>query len=186
MEYVLIGLRSALVVVFVASAASKLRGRRAFAEFVTATTQLFPWRAPARLIHTLAAAVVATELAIVALLLLPATVPIGFAAATGLLLAFTGAILIALRRGNRTPCRCFGAAEQPLGRTHVIRNAGLLILGAAGLAGSLVTSATPDLPVALVSAGSGAVLALPAILADDIASLFRPVPPNSPQASAKR
>jgi hypothetical protein len=42
MEYVMIGLRSLIALVFLISVASKLRRRRAFSEFVAATARLSP------------------------------------------------------------------------------------------------------------------------------------------------
>ncbi|GLH98471.1 MauE/DoxX family redox-associated membrane protein [Phytohabitans aurantiacus] len=175
MSYVLIGLRSLIALVFVFSIAGKLRGRRAFDEFLAATVRLSPRPLPAALARWLAAGVVAIELAVVLLLTMPATTPIGFAVAAALLLGFTGTIVLALRRGERAPCRCFGSTTQPLGYPQVARNLVLLAAAALGLAGGQLPAASPDLAGALVAVGAGALAATVVTMADDITSLFRPV-----------
>jgi hypothetical protein len=175
MQYVLIGLRSLIALVFVISIASKLRRRHAFDEFLAATIRLSPWPLTAAPARWLAAAVVATELAAVLLVSVSATAPIGFAVAAALLLCFCGAILLALRRGERTPCRCFGSTEQPLGYPQVARNLVLLAAAVLGLAGGRLPTDPPDLPGVLVAVGAGALAATVVAAADDITSLFRPV-----------
>jgi len=175
MQYVLIGLRSLIALVFVISLASKLRSRHAFDEFLAATVRLSPWPLTAGPARWLAAGVVTTELATVLLVSVSATTPIGFAVAAALLLCFCGAILLALRRGERAPCRCFGSAEQPLGYPQVARNLVLLAAAALGLAGGWLPAASPDLPGVLLAVGAGALAATVVAAADDITSLFRPV-----------
>ena len=175
MQYVLIGLRSLIALVFVISIASKLRSRHAFDEFLAATVRLSPWPLMAGMARWLAVAVVATELAAALLVSVSATTPIGFAVAAALLLCFCGAILLALRRGERAPCRCFGSAEQPLGYPQVARNLVLLAAAVLGLAGGRLPAAPPDLPGVLVAVGAGALAATVVAAADDITSLFRPV-----------
>jgi hypothetical protein len=172
MEYVLVGCRSLIALVFVVSAVSKLRSRRAYAEFVSATGRLSPRPVAAATARRLAAATVVAELATVVLVLVPATVPAGFGAAAALLLAFTGTILLALRRGVRAPCRCFGSSEQPLGSAQVVRNAVLLAVAALGLAGGVSAAPSPELAGALVAVVAGGVAATMVVVADDIASLF--------------
>lgn len=117
----------------------------------------------------------AIEISAVVLILVPATTSIGFAVATVLLLAFTGAIVLALRRGERAPCRCFGSAAQPLGRAQVVRNGVLLTVAVLGLIGGQLPVATPGPAGVLVSVVAGALAATLAVTADDIVALFRPV-----------
>lgn len=175
MEYVLIGLRSLIALVFVISVASKLRSRLARAEFVAATARLSPRPLTAGQARWLAAGVVAAELAAVVLVAVSVTTPIGFAVAVALLLGFTGAIALALRRGERAPCRCFGSAEQPLGYPQVVRNLVLLAAALLGLVGGQLPAASPHLAGALVAVGAGALVATVMAMADDITSLFRPI-----------
>lgn len=60
--------------------------------------------------------------------------PIALACA-GLLIVFTGLILVRLSQGKRPPCACFGAwSAKPIGAGHVVRNVALL--GAAVVAAS--------------------------------------------------
>lgn len=175
MEYVVVGLRSLIVLVFAVSVASKLRGRRAYAEFVAATGRLSPRPVAGTAVWRLAAWVVAAELAVPVLLLVPVTASLGFAVAAALLVALTGAILLALRRGERAPCRCFGSAEQPLGYPQVVRNLVLLAVCVLGLVGGQLPVAAPDPAGALLAVVAGAVAATVVVMADDIAALFRPV-----------
>ncbi|MEV5742741.1 MauE/DoxX family redox-associated membrane protein [Microbispora rosea] len=114
-------------IVFLMSAVSKLRGRAAYEEFTAATRALV--RLPAR---PVAALVVAAEIAIAPLLAWRPTVLAGFCVALGLLVAFTAVIVVALRRGRRVPCRCFGASAVPVGAGHLARNAVLIVVAAAG------------------------------------------------------
>ncbi|MEU6425970.1 MauE/DoxX family redox-associated membrane protein [Microbispora sp. NPDC046973] len=114
-------------IVFLMSAVSKLRGRAAYEEFTVATRALV--RLPAR---PVAALVVGAEAAVAPLLAWRPTVLAGFCVALGLLVAFTVAIGVALRRGRRVPCRCFGASAVPVGPGHMARNAVLTVAAAAG------------------------------------------------------
>lgn len=173
MEYVVVGLRSLIVLVFAASVASKLRGRRAYAEFVAATGRLSPRPVATATARRLATVVVATELAVVALVLVPVTAWVGFAVATALLVAFTAAILLALRRGERAPCRCFGSAELPLGYPQVVRNLVLLMVCVLGGVGGSLPAAAAEAPGAVLAVLAGALAATVVVMADDIVALFR-------------
>ena len=151
--------------VFLASAISKLRH---FGEFTRSLPALAPVR-PGQ-VRPLAMAVVATEAAVPVLLLFPATVFYGFALAGALLTVFTAAIVTALKRGRRAPCRCFGASSTPLGPSHLVRNAILLI---STLAGGLALDAQPLQAAGLVVAiAAGLVGAILIMAMDDIAFLF--------------
>ena len=165
MEYVGVGCASFIGWVFLASAISKLRH---FGEFTRSLPALAPVR-PGQ-VRPLAVAVVATEAAVPVLLLFPATVFYGFALAGALLAVFTAAIGTALKRGRRAPCRCFGASSTPLGPSHLVRNAILLI---STLAGGLALDAQPPQAAGLVVAiAVGLVGAILIVAMDDIAFLF--------------
>lgn len=172
MVYVVMGCRALVAVVFVVSVVSKVRSRKAYAEFVAATRQLAPPPLVAAA-RPMAAAVVGMELAAVLLVAVPPTVLFGFGVAAVLLAAFSGAILLALRRGERAPCRCFGSSAQPLGYTQVVRNAALLAVSVLGAAGGLSTAGVTELPGVVLAVAAGGILAMLAIMADDIAALFR-------------
>ncbi|ETK33450.1 MauE/DoxX family redox-associated membrane protein [Microbispora sp. ATCC PTA-5024] len=145
-------------IVFLMSAVSKLRGRAAYEEFTAVTRALT--RLPARPVAVL---VVSAEVAVAPLLAWPPTALAGFCVALGLLVAFTVAIAVAVRRGRRVPCRCFGASAVPVGPGHLARNAVLLVTTAAGTiqAGAIQAGAIQAgfgvVPVDLGPAGVAAV-----------------------------
>ncbi|MFG3704694.1 MauE/DoxX family redox-associated membrane protein [Micromonospora sp. NPDC047670] len=186
MSYVLAFSRCLLALVFLASAASKLRGRpafRAFADSLRAMNLL-----PARVVVPVAGAVVVAEAAVPVLLLAPlpgaAVTTVGFALATALLAAFTVAIAAVLRRGTAVSCRCFGeAAAAPFGRHHLARNVALIVVAGTGAYASLgdsgLTVATGVLSVPLAVVGALVVVRL-----DDVVALFSPGTP--PGAAAGR
>ena len=172
MEYLELGCRVLLGGVFAVSAGSKLYSRTAFAGFTAATARLTGARgARARL---LAVATVVAEVVVVLALIVPALVLWGFAASIGLLAVLTAAIVRSLRRGQRAPCRCFGASDSPLGTRHVARNAVLAAFGVLGIVAGMST-ATPSLDV-----GTACVVAVAALIGvaltarlDDLVGLFR-------------
>lgn len=175
MEYVLVGCRFLIGVVFLVSAAGKIRGRDAYAAFRRAAGELAP-RVPPRLRSLVPSAVVAGELAAVVLLAVPATVAAGFALAVVLLAAFTAAIVAAVRARRQVACNCFGTSSAPVGPAQIIRNTALLTASLAGVvlaAGGTPAALEPaGVVAAVVAALTGAGLVL---LTDDVAELFRPL-----------
>ncbi|MER6809268.1 MauE/DoxX family redox-associated membrane protein [Spirillospora sp. NPDC000708] len=175
MDEVVTAVRVLLALVFVASAAGKLRGRGAYARFTAATARLVPRPVAATGTRWIAAAVVGAEAAVVVLLVLPATAAAGFALAAVLLAAFTAAIVRALARGDRAPCACFGDADTPLGPRQVVRNLSLATAALAGLGATLSGgSHLPGATGALFAVAAGCFAALLVLAADDIIELFRP------------
>lgn len=184
MSYVLAFSRCLLALVFLASAASKVRGRPAFRAFVDSLRAMN--LLPARVVVPVAGAVVVAEAALPLLLLapLPGATTVGFALAAALLAAFTLAIAAVLRRGTPVSCRCFGeAAAAPFGRHHLARNVALTAVAGTGAYASLgdpgLTVATAVLSVPLAVVGALVVVRL-----DDVVALFSPVTP--PGAAADR
>jgi hypothetical protein len=176
MGYVVLGCRCVIAVVFAASVVGKLRGRKPYAGFVSATGRLGPrWvlsRVPA---GVLAGGVLAAEAAVPALLVPPGTAWVGFALAGLLALAFAAAVLAALRRGDRAPCHCFGVSARPVGGVPLVRNGVLAAAAGLGLTGGAATAAGPLEPAGVVAAVvAGAVVAAVVVTADDVAELFRP------------
>jgi hypothetical protein len=169
MEYVALGCRSLVALLVLVSAASKLRGRSAYTDFLAATRRLAPPWPP---VGVAAATVVAAELAIVVLVAVPATVRAGFALAMGLLAAFTCAIAAALRRAERGPCACFGASDRPIGHGHVARN--LVLMGVSALGLLTYAPVTGDVAAMLTAVAAGAVAAIVVALGDDLIDLFSP------------
>jgi len=109
-----------LAAVFIAAAVSKLRDRSG----TVATMTSFKLPVPA----VMAVLVPVLELGIaVGLLVSPS---LGALGAVTLLIFFTTFLLLQLRLGVRTPCRCFGsAAQHPLSIADITRNLGLIALG---------------------------------------------------------
>lgn len=171
MDYVLVACRLCLGLVFLASVFGKLRGRENFAEFVRATGELAP-PLPKR---PAATAVVAAEVAVVALLCSPWATT-GFLVAAGLLLAFTIAVVTAIVRGRRVRCQCFGNSPAPVSWFQVARNALLSFVAAAGLLAGVHAPGGPlEIGGVLVALAAGAVAGSVALLTDEIAVLFEPI-----------
>ncbi|MCF6470443.1 methylamine utilization protein MauE [Nonomuraea sp. MG754425] len=164
MSHVLVATQVLLTTVFAVSAYSKLRSGAALRAFA-ATLSLLPRRTR----RPAAMAVVAAEVVTVGTLLpLPG---VGLAVSGLLLVAFCAWIVLSLHRGQREPCRCFGASATPLGPAHLVRN-GLLLLVAA-LGGVALTAGGPVSVAGIAVAGSaGLVGAILLIVFDDIADLF--------------
>ena len=117
-------LRVALALVFIAAAVGKLLdlagSRRAVVEFGL----------PERAAATTGTMLPFGELAIAAALILMPSARWGALAALALLLAFTSAIVRAMRRGEAPDCHCFGQLHsEPAGAPSVVRN-GLLAAAA--------------------------------------------------------
>jgi hypothetical protein len=165
--YLAIAAGTLLAAVFVASAFSKVRGRRQFALFVTSTVELgLPASIPPRLG---AAAIVSLEAAVpVLLVLLP---PAGFCLAVALLGVFLVAIVRAHRAGSRVACRCFGDSGSPLGPRHAVRNSALIVMALLGAA-TANAAAPSQLAIVIAAVGAGLIGSVVFILFDDISDLF--------------
>jgi hypothetical protein len=181
---VVIGTRILIGLVFAASALSKLRRRADYHAFVATVRQ---WTGVRPGGAGLAASLVAAELAVPVLLAVPGTVPVGLVLAALLLAGFAAAMVVVLRRGVPTPCRCFGASVSLVSRRHVVRNFTLLVVAGGGLAGGLsgATSASPAATV--VAAGAAVVVAVIVIGLDDIAAVLTAEPaPAHPSRPPRR
>ncbi|MEV4176489.1 MauE/DoxX family redox-associated membrane protein [Nonomuraea sp. NPDC049709] len=179
MQYVVPACRVAIGVVFLVAVLGKVRGKSAFASFRVSVRGLVPLGPRAS--TALSGAVVLAEGCVVVLLAIPGTVRVGLVLAGTVLAGFCAGIVRAMRSGSTTPCRCFGVTGTPLGRRHLVRNAGLLALVAAGLlalvAAGLVPGSTSPHPAGVsLSVLVGAVLAVIVIFFDDLADLFAAQP----------
>jgi hypothetical protein len=169
--YVALWCRITVAGVFLASLATKVHGRVALAEFVSSVGSLrvLPRRWPRPAAYGTAAAEAGTLL----LVAMPATVRLGFAAGAVLLSAFTVAIAASLRRGDRTPCRCFGASTTPMGLPHLVRNLALVAVCATGLVATTSAADPASHPVGIATAlVSGATVVLLAARLDDLVALL--------------
>jgi hypothetical protein len=170
--YVALGCRCLAGLVFALSAFSKLRSRPAFRAFAAWLASLPVL--PARARRVAAPAMAVTEVTIVVLLALPWTVLAGLLLAAAALAVFAAGTFVAVRRGTREPCQCFGASTSPLGLRHAARD---VLVCAAAAVGAVVTAdgagarAAHPVGIALgLIAGSAAALFV--LFLDDVAALF--------------
>ncbi|MEO3790871.1 MauE/DoxX family redox-associated membrane protein [Nonomuraea sp. B10E15] len=170
--YIGFGCRLLLAVVFLVAVAGKLFRRRNLTEF---RSSLAAFGVRPRWRPAVTAGVAGGELAAAALLPVEVTALAGLAIGAALLIAFTSAIAVALRRGTPADCRCFGGSARPLGLRHLVRNAILLSIAACGTAGTVLATnpgAAGWDAVALLLSGSVALfLAAMLIAYDDLVSL---------------
>lgn len=160
-----------LVVVFLASAASKLRSGQALRAFATSLSSMLAIRADRAL--PVAIAVTAAEAVAVVLLVVPPTRDAGFAAAVALLVVLTSGVAVVLARGGAEPCRCFGASSTPLSGRHLVRN---LLLAAVALAGLIGPDDRHPSPWSIAVLLAGGLAGLLVTLLDDLVALFAPTP----------
>lgn len=179
MQYLAIACRAGLVTVFLLAVAGKAMGPRPFREFAGSIARMRV--VPPRAATAAAAVTISAEALVVVLAASPAqaTGIAGCALAASLSVAFSSAIAVSLRRGNRAPCRCFGRSATPLGVRHLVRNATMLtvsVLGAAACAGSGsgTGTGTGHIAAAVVAAGAGIVLGVAIAAYDEIAELVAP------------
>jgi uncharacterized membrane protein YphA (DoxX/SURF4 family)/thiol-disulfide isomerase/thioredoxin len=119
---------------------------------------------PARLVPATAWALPAAELVVAVAVLPPASAVVACAAALALLAVFTVLIAAALRQGRRPGCSCFGAASTaPVSGWTLSRNAGIAILVAVALWGSLTRSGVPEQLTADRVVGLAVIVALAAV-----------------------
>ena len=178
MAYVEVAVRVLVAAVFAVAVAGKLARRSAWREFV-ASVRGFDVLPPAA-VRPAAAAVVLAEAAVVALLAVARTVPLGYGLAAGLLALFTAAMVRALRRGVQPVCRCFGARGSAIGRVHVGRNVALAATAVAALLGRLDGGGVHPAGAA-VAAAAGLLTAAVVLRLDDLAALFAPAPTRRPR-----
>ncbi|MEU1673621.1 MauE/DoxX family redox-associated membrane protein [Streptomyces roseifaciens] len=174
MGYLAIGIHCLIGVVFFASSLGKSAGRKAFDRFVVSVEGMRIM--PSRRARSVARAVVTAECAVCVSLAVPVTAATvaGLVTAAGLLTVFTAAIAVSVRRGVRTPCRCFGASASPLGPRHIVRNLALTAAAVTGAAAVAAPGATAPGGTAVAVLGGLLLGGLVAAL-DDILDLFRPV-----------
>lgn len=150
--------RGLLAAVFLVAGFGKARSRAAFTAFADSLDAVS--LLPKALRGVAPAALVAVEAVTATLLVTPVTAAAvaGFALAVGMLTAFVIVISVALRRGERISCLCFGSDAGPMDRSHVVRNAVLAGVALVGLLSSLIASADGS-PAGVIAAAGAGVLA---------------------------
>jgi uncharacterized membrane protein YphA (DoxX/SURF4 family) len=170
MSYLLLMCRAMVAGVFIVSLTSKIRSGPAYAAFRRSVDD---WQVvPRRWLAPVAPAVVAGEAAVVLLLALPRTVPIGCVAAALLLSAFTVGISLVRRRRRMVTCQCFGASTTQVGAAHLVRNVLLLVLCVTGAVTAMTADGTqPTAAGALLTLLVAAAGVLIVVRLDDILTL---------------
>lgn len=167
--------RCLLALVFACSAAAKLRSGGAFREFQAWLEEL-PIQVARRHARVVAGAMAGAEVLIVVLVVLPWTALAGFVLASAALAAFIAGTCLAIARGTRAACNCFGTRGAPLARHHVARDAVLL---AVAIVGAVASDAHGAHAAGIaVSAAAAAFLAVLIVFLDDVLSLFAVGSPN--------
>ncbi|MEV5709240.1 MauE/DoxX family redox-associated membrane protein [Actinoallomurus sp. NPDC052274] len=174
MQYVAIGVRCLIGVVFLASSVSKVIGRDAFGAFVASLQGMKIL--PSIFVRLAAYLVIGAEFSTCVTLAIPGQLfaMIGFAAAAILFTLFIAGISLSLRRGIHAPCRCFGASVIPLGSRHIVRNVGLVAVVVVGVLTAL-SGGSVDVSGAVVAMFAGLLLGGMAIIIDDVLGLFLPI-----------
>jgi uncharacterized membrane protein YphA (DoxX/SURF4 family)/peroxiredoxin len=162
-------LAGVLLVAAVAKLADRAGARRSLEAFGV----------PAALAPAAAVALPVAELLVGAALVPVATAWVAALAATALLVSFSVAIAVAIRRGVQADCHCFGRlSSEHVGRGTLARNLALLVpavfvaVAGAGDAGTSATAWLGDLSAAAALGLAGGVL-VSAALAVNFAFLFQ-------------
>jgi uncharacterized membrane protein YphA (DoxX/SURF4 family)/peroxiredoxin len=125
MANLILAMRVALAVVFFVSAASKI------VTYAETTQAIRDFGLPATVVRPLARLLPVSEFAVSIGLLTSRFSRLAAAASLLLLVAFTSAIMLALARGRRPRCNCFGQIRsRPIGHRTVLRN---ILLAAAAV-----------------------------------------------------
>ncbi|MEV0821655.1 MauE/DoxX family redox-associated membrane protein [Nonomuraea rubra] len=164
MDLLLVASQVLLGTVFAVAAFTKLRSRADLRAFASSLVMV-----PERLRRPVAAGVAAGEAATAALMVVPR---IGLVLGGITLGAFSLVIAVAVRRGVRVSCRCFGPSAAPLGGVHLVRNALLLLVVALGGTALAFPGDPPGAGALAVAIPAGLAGAVVLIAFDDIAGLF--------------
>lgn len=171
-EAFLLVVRVVVGVVFLVALVGKLRDPASFRSALRGFRVV-----PRHLERPTAFVVLATEAAVVLLLLVRASAPVGLALAAVLLTGFAAGMARVVARGDRVPCGCFGRSAAPIGRAHIARNALLATASAAGAVAGLAPPAAPlHGPVLLVLPLFALALVAVLLLTDQLLSV--PEPPR--------
>jgi hypothetical protein len=168
-NYVDIACRAVLAFTFGAAVWGKVGGRAQWDAFRSSLAFFLGTRGRAG--HVMAVVVVMAETVAAALQVTPYRWG-GYYVAFGLLTAFSGFVVVVLRRRLNLRCNCFGRSGLPLQGGHLVRNGLLLGITAAGLVAA-ITGGSSIHPAGLVmSLGVALCVALLIVRFDDIVRLI--------------
>jgi hypothetical protein len=171
MAYAALTCRALVGLVFAVSAFTKIRNVTAYREFASWLAGLpVPLAGNSALPPVLAGA----EAAIVVLVAVPAAAVAGMILAALTLAVLTAGTAVAVSRGARVHCRCFGPARAPLAARHALRNGFLLAVAVTGALGARAVAARPaGIALSLAAAVAAATFV---VFLDDLAALAGPDP----------
>jgi uncharacterized membrane protein YphA (DoxX/SURF4 family) len=171
MAYAALTCRALVGLVFAVSAFGKVRSVTAYRGFASWLASL---PVPLADNRALPPALAVAETAIVVLVAVPATAVAGLVLAVLTLAALTAGTAVAVRRGARVTCQCFGPSRTELASHHVLRNGFLLVLAVVGLAvvGAFSADAVAPRPVGIgLSLWAAVALATFVVFLDDVVFL---------------
>jgi len=172
MSELVIAVLAVAACVYGTSAVAKLASRRSYIAFRDGLGETS--LVPPRLLRTVAAVLTGAGLAGAR----PVTTA-ALACAIVLTGVLAAGVSVVVHAGTHATCACFGVRPgrtgQTLGAPHLARNLVLLALLVAGLIGNEFTRGRPNVAAVLVAVVAGAVVALLAIMLDDLVALFAPV-----------
>lgn len=168
MAYLALSCRVTIGIVFAVSVIAKVRRRAAFESFKSWLATL-PLPVASEWPAACAIGLTAIELGVAVLVAFPRLAPAGLGLAAVLLAIFACGAWLALQRGTRSPCHCFGAGVAPLGRRHVVRD---FTLCAMSVTGAVAARPVTEVGGIVISAGVAVAVAFSFIFLDDVAALF--------------
>jgi hypothetical protein len=166
MAYAALTCRGLVGLVFAVSAFTKIRNVTTYREFASWLASLpVPLASNRALPPILAGA----EAAIVVLVAVPAAAVAGLVLAALTLAFLTAGTAVAVSRGARVSCQCFGPARTPLAARHVLRNGFLLAVAVTGALGTGLAAARPAvIALSLLAAMAAATFV---VFLDDLVAL---------------
>lgn len=163
-------LRLALVFVLAAAVFGKLRDADSRRDYLKTFRDM---GLPAALRWPVAVGLVIAEAVTAVLLLIPATVAVGSAAAVLLFGVLAAGVLHIVRTERKVSCNCFGASSDAnLSSVHLTRNLALVAV-AFGSLGLSLNGATAALPQAAVATFGALIIAAVVVRLDDLVDLVR-------------
>ena len=173
-----LAVRVMLIALFAVSSVTKVAGRGAFARF-SAWVSALPVPRTRRPV-LIAAAFPAAEAVALILLAVPATVEAGLVGSALLLAVFAAGTTLVVRENANVPCMCFGSSATSMTAWHAVRD---WLLCAAAVTGAGLAAPPPGgTPRVLTGVGTGLVVAMLVVFAEDLTVLWASTEPGRPGA----
>ncbi|GAA2598796.1 MauE/DoxX family redox-associated membrane protein [Actinomadura fulvescens] len=172
MAFLDVSIRVALAFTFLVASVSKVCRTESWRSFLQAIEA--SGLTPRSMAPAVGFTVVLAEFAVASLLLVPHSAAAGLTLCILLLVVFSSVIARSVRRRDRTPCRCFGGSEEPVGMVHLYRNIILLVAAASGLAISLSHDSPPQAETLVIGIPAGVFCAFLVMFLSELHTFFRP------------